>query len=121
MRYRYGPAALALAAEQAADTLYVVGGLYGNRPALDALLQLAAQEPGPVRFCFNGDFNWFNVDDAGFAEINRTVLEHDACLGNVEAELFAADDDAGCGRTTSTWRSCVERPSADPAPAVSAG
>jgi len=39
LRYRYGPAALALAAEQAADTLYVVGGLYGNRPALDALLQ----------------------------------------------------------------------------------
>ncbi len=97
MRYRYGPAALAHAPEQTAETLYVVGGLYGNRPALAALRQLAAQEPGPVRLCFNGDFNWFNVDDAGFAAVNRAVLEHDACLGNVEAELFVADDDAGCG------------------------
>ena len=87
MRYRYGPAALAHAPEQTAETLYVVGGLYGNRPALAALRQLAAQEPGPVRLCFNGDFNWFNVDDAGFAAVNRAVLEHDACLGNVEAEL----------------------------------
>lgn len=97
MRYRYGPAALALAAEQAADTLYVVGGLYGNRPALDALLQLAAQEPGPVRLCFNGDFNWFNVDDRAFAEVNLRVLANDAILGNVEAELNAPQDDAGCG------------------------
>ncbi len=97
LRYRHGPAALVDAPEQAAETLYVIGGLYGNRPALAALGQLAAREAGPVRFCFNGDFNWFNVDDAGFVAINEFVLGHDACLGNVEAELLAADDDAGCG------------------------
>ena len=97
LRYRYAPAALAAAPEQTAETLYVIGGLYGNRPALAALLQLAAHESGPVRLCFNGDFNWFNVDDAGFVAINDFVLGHDACLGNVEAELLAEDDDAGCG------------------------
>ncbi len=97
LSYRYGPGALADAPEQAAETLYVIGGLYGNRPALAALRQLAAREAGPVRLCFNGDFNWFNVDDAGFVTINEFVLDHDACLGNVEAELVAAGDDAGCG------------------------
>jgi len=97
LRYRHGAAALAIAPEQAVDTLYVVGGLYGNRPALAALEALAAAETVAPRLCFNGDFNWFNVDDAGFVAINQAVLRHDACLGNVEAEF---DDDAGtagCG------------------------
>jgi hypothetical protein len=47
--------------------------------------------------CFNGDFNWFNVADQAFAQINRRVLAHDAILGNVEAEFDAPEDDAGCG------------------------
>lgn len=97
LRYRYGPAALARAAEQSAEALYVIGGLYGNRPALDALQQLVQLEPGPVTLCFNGDFNWFNVDSAGFIAVNDFVLGHDACLGNVEAELLADGDEAGCG------------------------
>ncbi|MBI5898484.1 MAG: hypothetical protein HZB40_04605 [Rhodocyclales bacterium] len=97
LRYRHGANALAAAPEQTSDTLYVVGGLYGNLPALHALQQLVAREAAAPTLCFNGDFNWFNVDDAGFAAINRAVLAHDACLGNVEAELLVADDDAGCG------------------------
>ena len=97
LSYRYGPHAIRSCPEQQADTLYVIGGLYGNVPALDAIVALAAGEPGPVTLCFNGDFNWFNVDDDGFATINRAVLAHDALLGNVEAELFAPGDDAGCG------------------------
>ncbi len=96
-RYRYGPAALAAATERAAETLYVIGGLYGNRPALDAVEALAAAEPRPVTLCFNGDFHWFDVDDAAFGEINQRVLRHDAILGNVEAELLADDEEAGCG------------------------
>ncbi len=96
-RYRYGPAALATAAEQVAETLYVIGGLYGNRPALDAVEALAAAESGPVTLCFNGDFHWFDVDDAAFGEINQRVLRHDAILGNVEAELLADNEEAGCG------------------------
>ncbi len=97
LRYRYGAAALRQCPQVRAETLYVIGGLYGNRPALAALCALAAREAGPVVLCFNGDFNWFNVDDAGFAAINSAVLQHDALLGNVEAELLAPDDEAGCG------------------------
>lgn len=97
VRYRYGTTALARVPARPATTLYVVGGLYGNLPALDAVEALAAAEQGPVVVVFNGDFNWFNVDTAGFAEVNRRVLRHDATLGNVEAELGADDSAAGCG------------------------
>ncbi|TRZ92505.1 MAG: hypothetical protein D4R84_12205 [Rhodocyclaceae bacterium] len=96
-RYRYGASAIANAPERSAQTLYVIGGLYGNLPALDAVEAMAAAEPGPVTLCFNGDFNWFNVDDAGFREINQRVLRHSFILGNVEAELGADSDEAGCG------------------------
>jgi hypothetical protein len=97
VRYRYGPAAIARAPERSAETLYVVGGLYGNRQALDAVEAMLAAESGPVRLCFNGDFNWFNADDAGFREINERVLRHDAIVGNVEAELGEPSAEAGCG------------------------
>ena len=97
LRYQYGPLAIARAPEKAVSTLYVVGGLYGNLQALNAIEHMAAQESGPVTLCFNGDFNWFNVDDDSFARINQRVLAHDAILGNVEAELQADGDAAGCG------------------------
>lgn len=97
VRYRYGAAAIARAPLKSVETLYVIGGLYGNLPALDAIEAMRAREQQPVTLCFNGDFNWFNVDDAGFRDINQRVLRHDAILGNVEAELQAAADSAGCG------------------------
>lgn len=97
LAYRYGPHAIARAPVQEADTLYVIGGLYGNPFALAALEALCAQEPGPVRLCFNGDFNWFNIDDANFRHINEYVLRHDAIVGNVEFEFRNPADDAGCG------------------------
>lgn len=97
LRYRYGAAAIAAAAVYEAETLYVIGGLYGNLPALDAIEALAASESGPVRLVFNGDFNWFNIDDASFRAINERVLQHHALAGNVEAELAPGADDAGCG------------------------
>jgi hypothetical protein len=97
LRYRYGAEALATLPAVAAETLYVVGGLYGNLPALETVEAMAAAEPGPVSIVFNGDFNWFNVDEAGFAEVNRRVMAHHATLGNVEAELGATGDAAGCG------------------------
>ncbi|PKO27629.1 MAG: hypothetical protein CVU32_02490 [Betaproteobacteria bacterium HGW-Betaproteobacteria-5] len=97
LRYRYGAEAIARLPAIEAETLYVVGGLYGNLPALDAIEAMVAQEDGPVTLVFNGDFNWFNVDDAGFAEINRRVLAHHAIVGNVEAELGVDGNAAGCG------------------------
>ena len=97
VRYRYGPAAIARAPERRAETLYVIGGLYGNPEALASVEAMARAEPGPVTLCFNGDFNWFNVDDASFRAINEAVLRHDAIAGNVEAELGEDSDAAGCG------------------------
>lgn len=97
LRYRYGAQALASAPERQAQTLYVIGGLYGNLSALDVIEAMAAREDGPVTLCFNGDFNWFNVDDAGFCSVNQRVLRHDAISGNVEAELGTDGDAAGCG------------------------
>lgn len=103
LHYRYAPSDLAREPDLSADTLYVVGGLYGNRPALDAVLELTARERGPVTLVFNGDFNWFNADAAGFAAINETVLQHAALRGNVETELTSNDAAAGCGCGYPEW------------------
>jgi hypothetical protein len=46
LRYRYGPQAIAAAPEQSVATLYVIGGLYGNLPALDAIEAMAARRAG---------------------------------------------------------------------------
>jgi len=97
LRYRYGADAIARAVPRHAQTLYVIGGLYGNVPALDAVERMAADEPVPASLCFNGDFHWFDVADGEFAEVDRRVLAHDATLGNVEAELGGPDEGAGCG------------------------
>jgi hypothetical protein len=94
LHYRYTPAAFARDPELQCDTLFVVGGLYGNRPALDALQGLL--EPG-ASLVFNGDFNWFNIDPDGFESINAGVLRHFALRGNVETELRDRGDEAGCG------------------------
>ena len=97
LHYRYAPASLNRPPEIVADTLYVIGGLYGNAPALRAVAALAEAEHKPATLVFNGDFNWFNSDAAGFAAINKTVLAHHALRGNVETELAGEDDATGCG------------------------
>jgi Calcineurin-like phosphoesterase len=103
LTYRYAPASLAREPELFADTLYVVGGLYGNRPALARILELAAAEAGHTLVVFNGDFNWFNVDPEGFETINHAVLKHVALRGNVETELSGDDATAGCGCGYPDW------------------
>jgi hypothetical protein len=97
IRYQYGAAKIAQTAPVSCDVLYVVGGLYGNSFALDAIEAMAAQEQGQVRICFNGDFNWFNKSPEDFVHINQRVLNHDCILGNVEAELGEPLDVADCG------------------------
>ena len=96
LHYRYGAASLRREADLRADTLYVIGGLYGNQNALDAILRLRNIEPDAV-LVFNGDFNWFDVDDESFLRINAAALRHYAIRGNVETELLSGDAAAGCG------------------------
>ena len=99
--YRYSPAVFARAADLKAQSLYVVGGLYGNRFALEAVLAMARREGAML--VFNGDFNWFNVEPAEFEGVNQTVLEHAALRGNVETEVAGEDSGAGCGCGYPDW------------------
>ncbi len=101
--YRYGAGSLARPASFSVDTLWVAGGLYGNREALDRLLELYAAEPGSKALVFNGDFHWFDVDADDFAWVNRAVLEHRATRGNVETELAEPGAQAGCGCGYPDW------------------
>jgi hypothetical protein len=84
-------------ADVEAETLYVIGGLYGNVCALDAIEAMAAQESSPPQLVFNGDFHWFDADTTLFAEVQRRVLAHGALRGNVETEIAGEDGPAGCG------------------------
>jgi len=97
LSYRYEPAALTRAPALAADTLYVIGGLYGNRQALEWIEARAAREHGPVTLVFNGDFHWFDADRGIFSTINERVFGRHALRGNVETEIASDDPAAGCG------------------------
>jgi hypothetical protein len=97
LAYRYQPEDLAGPAAFAATTLYVVGGLYGNTCALDAVLERASEEPAPVEIVFNGDFHYLDAPPSTFRAIAEGVGAHRATLGNVEYALTATDTDLGCG------------------------
>ncbi len=101
--YGYSPSVFRRAAEIESETVYAIGGLYGNPFALDAILALAAAEPVAPSLVFNGDFNWFDVAPDDFAALNARVLEHFALRGNVETELASDDDAAGCGCAYPDW------------------
>jgi len=83
------------------DTLWVAGGLYGNPFALARLLELYERESGSKALVFNGDFHWFDVED--FLAIDDAVRAHTATRGNVETELAAPLDGAGCGCAYPEW------------------
>ncbi len=96
--YHYGAKSISQQNTVPTDTLYVVGGLYGNPQALKTIIEMAQTETHQARIVFNGDFNWFNIDDTGFYQINHTILQqYDAIQGNVENELIDPDNHAGCG------------------------
>ena len=99
LSYRHSPPSLATAPAIVAQTLYVIGGLYGNRQALDWIEARSARESSPVTLVFNGDFHWFDVDRTVFDAINRSVLDprHIALRGNVETEIASEDYGPGCG------------------------
>jgi hypothetical protein len=95
--YGYSPHVFARAADLSAEVLYVIGGLYGNVQALATIEAMARSEREAPTLVFNGDFHWFDADAALFAEVQRRVLAHTALRGNVETEIAADDDAAGCG------------------------
>lgn len=95
--YRYSPRVFDRAPQIEADTLYVVGGVYGNVEALEALRDLIASESGAVSVVFNGDFHWFDVDARDFVMVDMEVARHAALRGNVETEISMASSGAGCG------------------------
>ena len=96
--YTYSPAVFARAPDLTAETLYVVGGLYGNLAALTAIETLAAAERVRPAIVFNGDFHWFDAEPNWFTAIEHGVAPHRALRGNVETEIArAADVGAGCG------------------------
>jgi len=106
LSYRYSPASMRPEPVLSTDTLYVVGGLYGNEPALAAVLQMFDAEPGRKHLIFNGDFNWFDIAPDSFRRINETVLSFDALRGNVESELTGDEaelDAVGCGCGYPDW------------------
>lgn len=84
-------------AQFSCNTLYVVGGLYGNTHALDALEILLADEP-EARAVFNGDLHWFDRDPDIFRRLENRVTPYVLLRGNVETELVRAEDSgSGCG------------------------
>ena len=103
LSYRYGAAALSGTAQLQVDTLWVAGGLYGNRFALERLLDLYQREPGRKALVFNGDFHWFDIEKSEFKAIDDAVHGHFATRGNVETELARPADGAGCGCAYPEW------------------
>jgi len=96
--YGLGPAAFLAGRHYDADVVYVVGGLYGNPFALSRLVQLFDAEPATRKlFILNGDFHWFDRDEATFAYIEHATAPFVRLRGNVETEIAAPGDDAGCG------------------------
>ena len=101
--YHYGARSLTAPATLRVDTLWLVGGLYGNPEALARLLDLYEGEKGDKALVFNGDFHWFDVVREDFLQVNRAVLAHRATRGNVETELALPGPDAGCGCGYPGW------------------
>jgi hypothetical protein len=85
-------------ADFSAETLYVVGGLYGNLEALGRIEAMAALEPSPPAIVFNGGFHWFDAETAWLEAIEQGVAPYRTLRGNVETEIARSGDiGAGCG------------------------
>jgi hypothetical protein len=103
LSYRYPPPRITASVSLSVQTLWVAGGLYGNPFALDALLEAYEADRGSKALVFNGDFHWFDVDPADFRRVDETVLRFHALRGNIETELAAPEEDAGCGCAYPEW------------------
>ena len=77
------------------DVIYIVGGLYGNRYALEIINKMAQDENAKV--VFNGDMHWFDVEKEDFLKIEELSEDSIKLLGNVEFELLNNTSSLGCG------------------------
>lgn len=77
-----------------AEVIYIVGGLYGNRCALEIINKMAHGENAKV--IFNGDMHWFDVERR-FLKIEELSKGSIKLLGNVEFELLNNTTSLGCG------------------------
>jgi hypothetical protein len=103
LSYRYPPGAFDGAPAVRAETLWIAGGLYGNRYALLALLEAFDAGTGAKALVFNGDFHWFDAEPGEFELIDETVGGFHALRGNVETEIAAPAEGAGCGCAYPEW------------------
>ncbi len=103
LSYRYGAQALRGPVQLCVESLWVAGGLYGNPFALQSLLDAYARDPAEKALVFNGDFHWLDIDPGDFAHIGETVMGFYATRGNVETELAAPGNEAGCGCGYPDW------------------
>ncbi len=82
----------------ACDTLYSVGGLYGNVWAMKAVVNMLEGEDGDVCVALNGDYHWFDATLESFLEVEEMVSRFTPMNGNVELELARAQAcGVGCG------------------------
>src|SRR5690349_20165456 len=84
--YHYSPSALARLADLDTEVLYVVGGLYGNLQAMQAVEVLARGEQTQPLIIFNGDFHFVDAEPNWFGEVDQHVAKYRAIRGNVETE-----------------------------------
>lgn len=96
--YRIAPDAFRREPLLSCDTLYIVGGLYGNPFALDSLDSLVAAEEDTTLVVLNGDVHWFDRDAEDFSLIEQRTASYVPLVGNVELELRRESDvGVGCG------------------------
>lgn len=101
--YHLSESIFAADSQVSCDTLYVVGGLYGNPFALDAIEEMVAAEEAAGRdvlVVLNGDIHWFDKTAENFLALERRLDRPRwiPLVGNVEAELRRQEDiGVGCG------------------------
>ena len=77
------------------EVIYIVGGLYGNRYALEIINKMAHDENAKI--VFNGDMHWFDIEKEDFLKIEELSKDSIKLLGNVEFELLNNTSSLGCG------------------------
>lgn len=115
--YHLSESIFAADSQVSCDTLYVVGGLYGNPFALNAIEEMVAAEEAAGRdvlVVLNGDIHWFDKTAENFLALERRLDRPRwiPLVGNVEAELRRQEDigvGCGCGYPACTSDASVSR------------